>query len=375
MLEPKTMTRTSRAAVVPEPSAPLEIREFEIPELVPGSALLKVANAGVCGTDVHLWHGKLTGVPYPLILGHEVVGTIDSIGPGGLTDLDGNEIKEGDRVAFHDVVDTCYSCWYCLIAKAPTKCPNRAVYGITLDSSKWPFLIGGFSEYLYFKPRTQIMRIPDHVTFDDAIFAGCALPTAVHAVTRSPLKWGANVAVQGAGPVGLMLVILAKINGARTITSLDQTPERLKMAKSFGATDTLNIQETSLEERYAFLREVTNGHGPDMVYEATGNAKAVPEGIHLVREGGTYTICGQYTDSGTVEVNPHYMNRKHLDIRTVWGSETTHVYQAVRTIADNVDRYPFGKLVTHHYKLDAAQKALETQGRQKSLKAVIRPHE
>jgi len=369
------MVRTCRAAIVPEPNAPLEISDVEIPELVAGSALMEVANAGVCGTDVHLWHGRLAGVPYPLILGHEVVGTIESVGPGGLQDLDGNEVQEGDRVAFHDVVDTCYSCWYCLVAKAPTKCPNRFVYGITLDSTKWPFLIGGYSEYMYLKPRTQIMKIPDHVSFDDAIFAGCALPTAVHAVTRSPLKWGSNVAVQGAGPVGLMLVILAKINGARTITAIDQAPDRLKMAKNLGATHTLNIRETSLEERYRLLRDISEGHGPDIVYEATGNAFAVPEGIELVREGGTYTICGQYTDSGTVEVNPHYMNRKQFDIRTVWGSETTHVYQALRTIADNCDRFAFKDLVTHKFSLDDAQRALEVQGKQESIKAAIRPNE
>jgi L-iditol 2-dehydrogenase len=369
------LTEKIRAAVVPKPNAPLEIREFEFPEVIEGAVLMKVANAGVCGTDVHLWHGKLSGVPYPLILGHEVVGTVEKVGPGGVRDLNEEEIVEGDHIAFHDVVDTCYSCWYCLVAKAPTKCPHRSVYGITLDSTKWPFLIGGYSEYLYLKPRTQMMKIPDHVTFDDAIFAGCALPTAIHAVSRSPLKWGASVAVQGAGPVGLMLTILAKINGARTITAIDKSSDRLKFALEFGATHTLNIEDTSLEERRDLVRDISEGHGPDIVYEATGSALAVPEGIEFVREGGTYTICGQYTDSGVVEVNPHFMNRKHLDIRTVWGTETTHVYQAVRTIADNVDRFPFRKLVTHYYKLDEAQKALETQGQQESLKAVIRPNE
>jgi len=367
------LPKSSHSAIVPKPSADLEMKDFEIPEVVPGSALLKVANAGVCGTDVHLWHGKLAGVPYPLILGHEVVGTLDKV-DSGLKDLDGNELKEGDRVAFHDVVDTCYSCWNCLIAKAPTKCPNRFVYGITLDSSKWPFLTGGFGEYMYLKPRTPIIKLPDHVTFDDAIFAGCALPTAIHAVTRSPLKWGTNVVVQGAGPVGLMITILAAINGAKTITTIDKAPQRLKIAERFGATHTLNITETTLEDRKRFVQGLSENRGPDIVYEATGASIAVPEGLELVREGGTYTICGQYTDSGTTQINPHYMNKKHLNIHTVWGSETTHVYQAVKTISENVDRFPFRKLVTHHYSLDDAQKALEAQGTQESLKAVIQPH-
>ncbi|MFX1368026.1 MAG: zinc-binding dehydrogenase [Promethearchaeota archaeon] len=368
------MPKTSLAAVVPKPNAPLEVREIEIPDLVPGSALLKVANSGVCGTDVHLWHGRLAGVPYPLILGHEVVGTIEAIGPKPIRDLDGNEISIGDRVAFHDVTQTCYSCWYCLIAKAPTKCPNRKVYGITFDSTKWPFLIGGYSEYLYFSPGTHIIRLPDHVSFDGAGAVGCAMPTAVHTVERSPLQRGVHVVVQGAGPVGLMIAALAKVGGAATITSIDMTPHRLELAKKFGATHTLQIGETTLDQRIAFVREVSEGHGPDIVYEATGNAKAVPEGINLVREGGTYSICGQYTDSGTVEINPHLMNKKHLDIRTVWGSETKHVYSAVKMLGQSYDMFPYEKIVTHKFSLNDAQKALEVQERRESVKAVITPH-
>ncbi len=368
------MVKTSRAAVVAKPNAPIAIEEFEIPKLTPGAVLLKVANAGVCGTDVHLWHGRLAGVPYPLILGHEVVGTIEAIGQKAVKDLDGNELKVGDRVTFHDVYDTCYKCWNCLIAKAPTKCTNRRVYGITMDSQKPPYLIGGYSEFVYLSPGTHIIKIPDHVSFDGASAVGCAMPTAVHTVLRSPLQWGMNVAIQGAGPVGLMIAVLAKISGASTITVLDQAKNRLELAKKFGVTHTLNIGETTLEERKHALIDIGGGHGPDIVYEATGNARAIPEGIELVREGGAYTICGQYTDSGTVEINPHLMNKKHLEIKTVWGSETLHVYKGVKTIADNYNRFPFDSLVTHKFDLDDAQKALEAQESHVSLKAVIQPN-
>jgi threonine dehydrogenase-like Zn-dependent dehydrogenase len=368
------LTKISRAVLVSKPNAPLTIEDIEIPELTPGALLLKVANAGVCGTDVHLWHGKLAGVPYPLILGHEVVGTVEALGSKAVKDLDGNVLKIGDRVTFHDVYNTCYRCWNCLVAKAPTKCTNRTVYGITMDSQKHPFLIGGYSEYVYLSPGTHIIKIPDHVSFDGASAVGCAMPTAVHSVLRSPLRWGMNVAIQGSGPVGLMIAVLALINGASTVTMIDQAKNRLELAKKFGATHTLNISETSLEERKSALIEIGGGHGPDIVYEATGSARAIPEGIELVRDGGAYTICGQYTDSGTVEINPHLMNKKHLDIKTVWGSETFHVYTGVKTIADNYDRFPFDSLVTHRFSLDDAQEALEAQESHASLKAVIQPN-
>jgi len=373
-VESESMVKTSRAAVVPKPNADLIIEEYEIPELEPGAALMKVARGGVCGTDVWLWQGKLAGVPYPLILGHEVVGTIESIGPRPIKDLDGNELKVGDRIGFHDVTQTCFSCYYCLIAKTPTKCPNRKVYGITMDSTKFPRLIGGYSEYLYLSPGTHIMKLPDHVSFDGASAVGCAMPTAVHTVLRSPMRWGLNVAIQGSGPVGLMIAVLSIVNGASTVTVLDKARNRLDIARKFGVTHTLNIGETTLEERKETLREITGGHGPDIVYEATGSPQAIPEGIELVRDGGSYTICGQYTDHGLVEINPHLMNKKHLDIKTVWGSETMHVYTGIKTIADNFERFPFESLVTHRFSLDDAQKALEAQEKQVSLKAVIQPH-
>ncbi|MGD9395670.1 MAG: zinc-binding dehydrogenase [Candidatus Thorarchaeota archaeon] len=368
------MAKTSRAAVVPKPSADLIIEEYELPELEPGAALMKVGLAGCCGTDVHLWHGRLAGVPYPLILGHEVVGTIEAIGPKSLKDLDGNELKVGDRVGFHDVTDTCFSCYYCLIADAPTKCPNRKVYGITMDASKFPRLIGGYAEYLYLKPGTHIMKLPDHVSFEGASAVGCAMPTAVHTVLRSPMTWGKHVAVQGSGPVGLMIAVLTSVSGAASVTVLDKAKNRLEIAKKFGATDTLNIGETTLEERKAKLKEISGGHGPDIVYEATGNPHAIPEGIEIVRDGGAYSICGQYTDHGTTEINTHLMNKKHLDIKTVWGSRTLHVYRGIKTVAENYDQFPFEDLVTHRFSLDDAQKALEAQEKQVSLKAVILPH-
>ncbi|NHJ14564.1 MAG: alcohol dehydrogenase [Candidatus Thorarchaeota archaeon] len=368
------MTRTSRAAVIPMPNQNLEVREYEIPELVAGSVLMKVANAGVCGTDVHVWHGQLAGVPYPLILGHEVVGTIEDIGPTPVFDLDGNTLAPGDRITFHDVTETCYSCWYCLIAKSPTKCPNRAVYGINRDSTQWPYLIGGYSEYMYLTPGTHIIKLPDHVSFDGASSVGCAMPTAIHTVERSPLRRGSHVVVQGAGPVGLMIAALAKLGGAVSITSLDLTSHRLEMARKFGATHTVNVSETTLSERLDVLQETSEGHGPDIVYEATGSAQAVAEGFQLVRNGGAYTICGQYTDSGSVEINPHQINKKHLDIKTVWGSETKHVYDAVKTLGQSSKMFPYELLVTHRFSLDDAQKALETQERRESVKAVISPH-
>ena len=118
-------------AVIPQPNAAVELREVPSPELEPDSALLEVELSEVCGTDVYLQRGLLEGVPYPLIPGHVSVGRLSKI-RGHLFDVGGREFREGDRVTFLDVHRTCNACWFCLVAKATTRCPRRKVYGINL---------------------------------------------------------------------------------------------------------------------------------------------------------------------------------------------------------------------------------------------------
>jgi L-iditol 2-dehydrogenase len=119
-----------RVAVIPESNARVELREVPNPELEENSALLQVELSEVCGTDVYLQQGRLEGVPYPLVPGHVSVGRLQKI-RGELFDVNGTSFSEGDRVTFLDVHRTCNACWYCLVAKASTRCPHRKVYGIT----------------------------------------------------------------------------------------------------------------------------------------------------------------------------------------------------------------------------------------------------
>ena len=129
---------TGLAVVMPGPGAdgrprPCELREVPLPELEADSALLKVELSEVCGTDVHLRDGRLGGVPYPIIPGHVSVGTLERI-RGTICDVNGRPFVEGDRVTFLDVHRTCHSCWYCLVAKASTRCPQRRCMGSPMES-------------------------------------------------------------------------------------------------------------------------------------------------------------------------------------------------------------------------------------------------
>src|ERR1041384_8235207 len=166
------MPRAVLAAVMPAPHVPVEIREFVEPDLPIGGALLKTERSEVCGTDVHLWHGRLAGVPYPIIPGHVSAGTIDAV-RGSLMGIDGAPIRAGDRVVFFDVHRTCGRCRACTVHRTPTRCASRRVYGITDSAAEG--LFGGWAQAIYLEPGVGIARLPDAVSFDAYIGGGCGL--------------------------------------------------------------------------------------------------------------------------------------------------------------------------------------------------------
>ena len=355
-----------RAAVMPGPGLPVEVREFPAPDLEPGGVVLRTLASEVCGTDVHLWHGRLTGVPYPLIPGHFSVGEVLATG-GTVSDIEGHPITPGMAVTFLDVHETCYNCWYCLIGKTPNRCPHRRVYGITYGADDG--LLGGWSEQIYLKPGVKIVPLRGGVTPDAWIAGGCSLPTALHAIDRAEIRLGDRVVVQGAGPVGLSACALAAASGAAWVGVVDSVPHRLEAARRMGADVGL-----SLDDALIGVRAATGGRGADVVIEASGSPQAIPQGCALARDGGRYVVVGQYTDNGDVEINPHRdINRKHLDIRGCWGSDLSHVWRAMDVLARFGGRYDWTGLISRRYTLEQAGQALADVEARRVVKALIVP--
>ena len=360
-----------RAATVIEPNRPVEVREYPCPELEDGAALLRMRFSEVCGTDLHLHAGLLAETPYPLIPGHANVGTIEEV-RGDVRDVSGHPIRPGDRVTFLDVHGTCGRCWFCLVAKATTRCPNRKVYGITYGADEG--LLGGWSEYVYLKPGVRIVRLPDALPDEAVIGGGCGLPTALHAVERSDVLLGQTVLVQGTGPVGLSAVALSRLRGPYSLVAVGAPAARLDAALRMGADVALDVERTSVAERREAVMDLTEGRGVDVAIEASGNPAAIPEGLDLVRDNGTYTVVGQYTDHGPVEVNPHLqINKKHLDIRGVWGIDYSHLHRAVLLLERYNDRFHWEELITHRFGLGQANEALDVVRSGGAIKAVIDP--
>ncbi len=359
------------AAVMPGPRRPIEIREFERPPLPAGSALLRTARSEVCGTDVHLWHGRLSGVPYPIIPGHVSTGTLEAI-RGPLRGIDGSNLREGDRAVFFDVHRTCGRCRACTVHRTPTRCAARRVYGITDSAAEG--LFGGWSQVIYLEPGVGIARLPDSVTFDDYIGAGCGLLTAVHIIERAMLRPGDSVLVQGTGAVGLSTIALARLCGASTIVAIGAPARRLDLARAMGADTVLDLGGSSADERLETVRALTHGEGADVVVEAAGSPRAFEEGLALARDGGRYVVAGHYTDAGPSSISAHHdINRKHLDVRGCWGSETGHFLRALDFLARYASTVPWRAIGERTYSLHSVADALQDAEAMRITKALVDP--
>jgi len=365
------MSKTVLAAVMPAPHVPVEIREFAEPDLPLGAALLRTARSEVCGTDVHLWHGRLSGVPYPIIPGHVTAGTLEAA-RGRLTDVEGRELHPGDRLAFFDVHRTCGRCLACTVHRTPTRCASRRVYGITDPAAEG--LFGGWSQKVYLEPGVVLAKLPDSVSFDAYIGGGCGLLTSVHIIERARLSLGDTVVVQGAGAVGLSTAALARRAGAGQVIVIGSPDDRLALARDMGADAVLPLEGMTVEERVEQVCALTGGMGADVVVEAAGSPRAIEEGVLLARNGGAYVIAGHYTNTGDSTINAHtHINRKHLDIRGCWGSEAAHFLRALRALERYGEEVPWAKIGARTYGLEQLNEALGAAERMEMTKALVDP--
>jgi len=366
---PETMVS---AAVMPRPGAAVELRRFPAPRPAPGGAVLETVMSEVCGTDVHLHHGRLAGVPYPIIPGHVSCGRILETG-GPLADLDGRPLEPGRLVTFFDVFGTCGACWHCLVAKAATRCPHRRVYGITTGADEG--LLGGWAERIELRPGVRMLPLPDGLEPEDFMGGGCGLPTGLHAIERAGVALGDTVVVQGSGPVGLNAAVFAQLSGALRVLVLGAPAARLEAARRLGAEDVLDVEaEPDPAARARWVRERTSGRGADVVVEASGVAAAVREGLEMVRDGGRYVVVGQYTDAGEVLLNPHvHVNRRHAAVLGCWGFEYTHLHRGLALMARHRDRFRWRELISREYRLADAGRALADMAARTVIKAAIRP--
>src|SRR3954471_19741979 len=363
----------AKASVVEVFKRPLTLKTWPVPnDIEPGAALVRTEMAGICGTDVHLWKGELP-IGLPVILGHETVGRIEQLGAGLERDWTGQPLRVGDRVTWNSAV-SCGQCYYCAEKGQPTRCAQRRAYGIGHRCDEAPHFLGGYAQFHYLRPRTTIFKLPEDLPTEAVIGAGCALITAIHGIERTGINWQDNVVVQGAGPVGIAALAVAKSAGAGQVIVIGGPAHRLETAKRFGADQVVDLDEFKTPaSRIEAVRKLTGGFGSDAVLECVGSPSVVAEGMEMCRDGGKYLVLGHYCDAGTVAFNPHVITRKQLQVFGSWSSEPRHLKGALEFLRRYRREFPFEKMVSHRFSLEQANEALQTTASWQAAKSVIVP--
>jgi L-iditol 2-dehydrogenase len=349
------MARIGRAAILDKEKGVFTVGEAPVPEPGPGEALIRQSLCGVCGTDVHIFHGHFPGKRFPIVLGHEIVGRIERPGAGVTQDFLGNPVGEGDLIAIIPGVP-CGSCYFCAVMKEPGLCLHGTAYGFRPFMDQSPHFQGGFSEYILLNvPKSQFLKVncaPEIAVLLEPFTVG------IHFADRANIRIGSTVVIQGAGAIGLFSLAAAREAGAHRTIVVGAPASRLDLARAFGADVTVNIEEvTDPGERIALVKaETPGGYGADVVFECSGVPRSIPEGIEMVRRGGTYVEGGHFTDAGEITLNPfrHFVMR-HITLVGVWGSSIGHFVRGLPILESG--RYPFERMVSHRLPLSRVSEA------------------
>jgi L-iditol 2-dehydrogenase len=374
-----------RAAILEEVGR-LEVEDFPRPEVGAKSLLMRVELCGICGTDIHLYHGRLR-VPLPIIPGHEFVGRVEEIDDEarGLEVL-GNPLSEGELITVVPGTSAfCGTCYYCrFIPQRPTLCQNRRVLGVNMSCREPPHLYGGWSEHLYVDAgHWWVYKVPEGMPPEVAVLTE-PMAVSTRALERAfepgfptsgeGFGLGSTVVVQGVGPIGLLVVATARLMGARLIIAIDGIERRLRMAERMGADHTIDMRAyRTSEDRVAEVERLTGNVGADVVVECAGAPAAFPEGIRMTRRGGRLVEVGHFTDPGGVEIRPHLICWKDIDILGCWAYPPAQFKKALEALEMGMDTLPLGELVTDRFSVDKAPEALSYAERREGLKVAITP--
>jgi 2-desacetyl-2-hydroxyethyl bacteriochlorophyllide A dehydrogenase len=343
-----------RAVTFQEPGR-VALEERPEPEpLVPDDAVVRVEATGICGSDLHIYHGRVKVEP-GFVIGHEFVGTVLAAGDAV------TRVSVGDRVlgCFHTA---CGSCFYCMRG-AYHACDEARVFGhgATLGS-----LQGAQAEQVLV-PRANLTlrRVPDGLSDDVALFAGDVMGTGYHAVVEAGVRPGDVVAVLGLGPVGLCAVQVAKASGAARVIAVDTVADRLEVARGFGA-EAVHLTE---EDPRGAVNAASEGRGVDVCVDAVGHPEVLELAARMTRKAGTISAIGVYAER--VEVHMGIIWIKALSLRTGRANVIAHVDAVLGMMSTGVlDPTP---LVSRHMTLEDAPEAYEAYANREALKIVLAP--
>ena len=325
----------------------LRYEEIDIPQVGPGEVLVKIKSALTCGSGLKTYRrGHPTMIKEGSVLGHEYAGDIVEVGDSV------DNFKIGDSVV---AVNTalCYRCYYCKLERY-SMCEN-IVYNN-----------GAYAQYIKIPAdilSVNTLKIPSHISYSSAALTE-PLACAVHGIDESNITEGDMVAINGAGPIGLFFVVLAKLKGA-VVISCDLSDERLKIAKELGADITVNASE--VEDQVKEVKEFTEGgRGVDVAIEATGFPKVWEMTILMARKGGTANLFGGCESGTSINIDTKLLHYSELTIKGVYHHTPHHVRKAFKLI--DKELIDTSKFVTSDMPLKRLTDALELMANQKGVK-------
>jgi len=326
----------------------IRIEDKPKPKIHHDEILVEMKACGICGSDLMEWYLRNRA---PLVLGHEPAGLIVEAGKR----VEGFEV--GDRVFVHHHV-ACLKCHYC----------KRGDYTMCQQFSQTHIEPGGFAEHFRVPaPNLQIdtLKLPSNVSYEEATLiepVGCC----IRAQNKCNIQKGDTMAVIGAGPSGIIHVMLAKMSGATKTIVSDTVEYRLKAAKRFGADLTVNPQREKLTER---VKDATEGRGADVVIVTAPNVKALEDGIQICRKGGTLCLFAPTQPLEQARLSPHRLFFSEITI--VPSYSTSHIETRLALQLISSGRIKTKELITHRFPLSQTVEAFKTAAKSKECLKVI----
>jgi len=330
----------------------LRVVERDAGEPGPGQVVVQVGFGGICGSDLHYFHAGGFGmvrIKRPMILGHEVAGTVVAVASGV------TRVKAGDKVAVNPS-RPCGACKYCLEG-LPNQCLDMRFYGSAMRD---PHVEGAFRNVLVCDA-TQCELVADHVPLQHAALAE-PFSVGLHGVQRAGPLLGKRVLVSGCGPIGALAVAAARIHGAAEVTAVDLTDETLAVARAMGAHATINVaQDPQWTQRFSADKGTF-----EVLFECSGNERALRAGLEAMRPRGTVVQLGL---GGDVSVPQNLIVAKEL---ALLGSFRFHAEFALAVRLINEGRIDMRPMITGAYPLDRAREAFElASDRKRAMKVLL----
>lgn len=358
------MRQKAKAMVFEEIDKPFSTHLIDLPIPKFGEVLVAVDYSTICTSDLHTFYGRRKA-PCPSILGHEAMGKVISVGPGGVHDFSGKKLKKGDRVTWsvyaYDRSDPM------ALKGFPQKSQYLYKYGHETLNDK-DNLNGGFSTHCLLHEGTCIYVLPKSITDKEAAPLNCSHATMSGALRLAGDVKKKNVAIIGTGMLGLSGCAMARENGAHNVMAIDLNPERLTNSLNFGVNITIDAQKEVKE-----LRDTTQKIGGlDVVIDTSGNPTAIEHGISLLNVGGICVLVGAVYTQRDLSINAETLLRKLLTIKGLHNYIPEDLYRAIRFIHASKHKYPYDSLVDNEYHLEELNAAFKLAEKGQSYRVGIR---